>query len=173
MDYSPATLQHQEKSSVNTSGSDTAGEADCVGSSLPPGTTRGSPAPDTAASIAASSTSASPLAGHSPLTATADIAGNPKVAPPSPPSPSLPSLVPSWWNASQTARMALFGLLLSGPSLHLWFTRLAVLLPGTHLPAVLLKMALGQLLYGPLFVTAFFSGNAALQGALWALNTEH
>eukprot|EP00475_Leptophrys_vorax_P024083 TRINITY_DN3313_c2_g1_i2.p3 TRINITY_DN3313_c2_g1~~TRINITY_DN3313_c2_g1_i2.p3 ORF type:complete len:139 (+),score=5.97 TRINITY_DN3313_c2_g1_i2:26-418(+) len=60
--------------------------------------------------------------------------------------------------------MGAAGLLVSGPSLHVWFTRIARLVPGTDVPRVLLKIVLGQVLYGPLFTAAFFSGNAALQG---------
>ncbi|CAI5520448.1 unnamed protein product, partial [Closterium sp. Naga37s-1] len=60
--------------------------------------------------------------------------------------------------------MAGAGLLLSGPTLHLWFTRLAKFIPGTDVPRVLLKIAMGQLLYSPVFNSVFFSINAALQG---------
>ncbi|CAI5478002.1 unnamed protein product [Closterium sp. Yama58-4] len=68
------------------------------------------------------------------------------------------------WDAFRTARMAGAGLLLSGPTLHLWFTRIARFIPGTDVPRVLLKITLGQLLYSPIFNSVFFSINAALQG---------
>ncbi|GJP39336.1 hypothetical protein CLOM_g23717, partial [Closterium sp. NIES-68] len=68
------------------------------------------------------------------------------------------------WDAFRTARMAAAGLLLSGPTLHLWFTRIARVIPGTDVPRVLLKIAAGQVLFAPVFNSVFFSANAALQG---------
>ncbi|CAI5529833.1 unnamed protein product, partial [Closterium sp. Naga37s-1] len=78
--------------------------------------------------------------------------------------PDQPPRQQMQWDAFRTARMAGAGLLLSGPTLHLWFTRIARFIPGTDVPRVLLKIAMGQLLYGPVFNSVFFSINAALQG---------
>ncbi|CAI5948104.1 unnamed protein product [Closterium sp. NIES-64] len=78
--------------------------------------------------------------------------------------PDQPPRQEMQWDAFRTARMAGAGLLLSGPTLHLWFTRLAKFIPGTDVPRVLLKIAMGQLLYSPVFNSVFFSINAALQG---------
>ena len=63
-------------------------------------------------------------------------------------------------------RMVAAGLLLSGTTLHLWFTLMFKTLPFQDLMSILKKMALGQVVYGPVFNTLFFSFNAYLQGIL-------
>lgn len=64
----------------------------------------------------------------------------------------------------RTSRMAGYGLLILGPSLHLWFNLMSKLFPKRDLISTLKKMAMGQLLYGPTMTVVFFSLNARLQG---------
>ncbi|KAJ3675581.1 hypothetical protein LUZ60_004623 [Juncus effusus] len=64
----------------------------------------------------------------------------------------------------RTIRMASYGILLSGPSLHLWFNFLSRILPKRDLTTTFKKMFIGQAVYGPIITTVFFSFNAALQG---------
>ncbi|CAA7399398.1 unnamed protein product [Spirodela intermedia] len=64
----------------------------------------------------------------------------------------------------RTSRMAGYGMLISGPSLHLWFNFLSRILPKRDVINTLKKIVLGQAVYGPIICTVFFSVNAALQG---------
>ncbi|XP_042385113.1 protein SYM1-like [Zingiber officinale] len=64
----------------------------------------------------------------------------------------------------RTLRMAGYGTFLSGPSLHLWFNFVSRVLPKRDVVTTVKKMALGQLVYGPIMTGVFFSVNAALQG---------
>ncbi|KAG9129821.1 hypothetical protein Leryth_016026 [Lithospermum erythrorhizon] len=64
----------------------------------------------------------------------------------------------------RTSRMAGYGLLLLGPTLHYWFNFVSKILPKRDLVSTLKKMALAQTIYGPFMTVVFFSGNAALQG---------
>ncbi|KAH9303680.1 hypothetical protein KI387_008084, partial [Taxus chinensis] len=64
----------------------------------------------------------------------------------------------------RTMRMAGYGLLLSGPTLHLWFNFMSRILPKTDIISTVKKMVLGQALYGPVITVVFFSLNALLQG---------
>ncbi|KAJ4775444.1 Peroxisomal membrane 22 kDa (Mpv17/PMP22) family protein [Rhynchospora pubera] len=68
------------------------------------------------------------------------------------------------YDPMRTLRMATYGVLLSGPSLHLWFNFLSRVLPKRDLITTFKKMILGQTLYGPIINSVFFSFNAALQG---------
>ncbi|WOL01679.1 protein SYM1 [Canna indica] len=61
-------------------------------------------------------------------------------------------------------RMAGYGLLVLGPSLHLWFNFVSRILPKQDIVSTLKKMLLGQTSYGPLMTAVFFSLNAAVQG---------
>ncbi|KAG6512592.1 hypothetical protein ZIOFF_030717 [Zingiber officinale] len=63
----------------------------------------------------------------------------------------------------RTLRMAGYGTFLSGPSLHLWFNFVSRVLPKRDVVTTVKKMALGQLVYGPIMTGVFFSVNAALQ----------
>ncbi|KAG6515208.1 hypothetical protein ZIOFF_025593 [Zingiber officinale] len=65
----------------------------------------------------------------------------------------------------RTLRMAGYGTFLSGPSLHLWFNFVSRVLPKRDVVTTVKKMALGQLVYGPIMTGVFFSVNAALQGS--------
>lgn len=60
--------------------------------------------------------------------------------------------------------MAGYGMLIIGPSLHYWFNFVSRLLPKRDLLSTFAKMALGQMVYGPIITVVFFSVNAALQG---------
>ncbi|XVF36394.1 hypothetical protein REPUB_Repub19eG0054800 [Reevesia pubescens] len=60
--------------------------------------------------------------------------------------------------------MAVYGLLLLGPSQHLWFNLLSKALPKRDTLTTFKKMFMGQAVYGLLTTTVFFSYNAALQG---------
>lgn len=64
----------------------------------------------------------------------------------------------------RTLRMAGYGMLISGPSLHLWFNFASKLVPKRDLFSTLKKMILGQTVYGPIMTAIFFSSNAAVQG---------
>ncbi|GAB2219333.1 hypothetical protein Drorol1_Dr00006968 [Drosera rotundifolia] len=75
---------------------------------------------------------------------------------------SLPSSEP--YDFVRTARMAGYGLLIIGPTLHLWFNFMSKILPGRDLLTTTKKMVLGQTVYGPVMTAVFFSLNSALQG---------
>ncbi|XP_077220933.1 uncharacterized protein LOC143854719 [Tasmannia lanceolata] len=64
----------------------------------------------------------------------------------------------------RTLRMAGYGMLISGPSLHLWFNFVSKILPKRDIVTTLKKLVLGQTVYGPIMTTIFFSVNAGLQG---------
>ncbi|XP_058069914.1 protein SYM1-like isoform X1 [Magnolia sinica] len=64
----------------------------------------------------------------------------------------------------RTLRMAGYGLLISGPSLHLWFNFVSRILPKRDLSNTMKKLFLGQTTFGPIMTAVFFSVNAALQG---------
>jgi len=68
------------------------------------------------------------------------------------------------FDKSRTLRMAGYGLVLSGPTLHLWFNLLSKTLPKRDLISTAKKMVLGQIVYGPSITAVFFSVNACLQG---------
>ncbi|XP_020552882.1 uncharacterized protein LOC105172678 isoform X2 [Sesamum indicum] len=65
----------------------------------------------------------------------------------------------------RTLRMAGYGLVIIGPSLHYWFNLVSRVFPKRDLLSTLKKMALGQTVYGPTATTVFFSVNAALQAS--------
>ncbi|KAL9224754.1 hypothetical protein vseg_000763 [Gypsophila vaccaria] len=75
---------------------------------------------------------------------------------------ALPSSEP--YDFIRTLRMAGYGLVILGPSLHFWFNFISKVLPSRDLPTTAKKMALGQTVYGPFMNVIFFSLNAALQG---------
>lgn len=64
----------------------------------------------------------------------------------------------------RTLRMAGYGMIILGPSLHFWYNFVARILPKQDMITTLKKMLLGQTTYGPLMTAAFFSVNAVLQG---------
>lgn len=64
----------------------------------------------------------------------------------------------------RTIRMASYGMVLSGPSLHLWFNFVARIIPKRDLISTLKKLFIGQTVYGPIMTSIFFSSNAAAQG---------
>ncbi|XP_062203887.1 uncharacterized protein LOC133906117 [Phragmites australis] len=64
----------------------------------------------------------------------------------------------------RTLRMASYGLLISGPTLHLWFNFVSKVFPKKDVVNTLKKMFLGQAVYGPIINSVFFSYNAGLQG---------
>ncbi|XP_022896151.1 PXMP2/4 family protein 4-like [Olea europaea var. sylvestris] len=64
----------------------------------------------------------------------------------------------------RTLRMAGYGMIILGPSLHYWFNFVSRVFPKRDLPSTFKKMALGQTVYGPTMTSIFFSVNAALQG---------
>ncbi|KAH7833591.1 hypothetical protein Vadar_007936 [Vaccinium darrowii] len=64
----------------------------------------------------------------------------------------------------RTLRMAGYGMLILGPSLHFWFNFVSKVLPKRDVMTTLKKIVMGQLLYGPAMTVIFFSVNAALQG---------
>ncbi|CAM8899238.1 unnamed protein product [Rhodiola kirilowii] len=64
----------------------------------------------------------------------------------------------------RTLRMAGYGMVLLGPTLHLWFGLMSRLCPKQDLVSTFKKMAMGQAVYGPIMTVVFFSYNAAAQG---------
>uniref|UniRef100_A0A1J3F8U1 PXMP2/4 family protein 4 n=2 Tax=Noccaea caerulescens TaxID=107243 RepID=A0A1J3F8U1_NOCCA len=72
----------------------------------------------------------------------------------------------SWesYDLVRTARMAGYGLVVLGPTLHYWFNFMSRLLPKQDLITTFKKMAMGQIIYGPIMMVIFFSLNAFLQG---------
>lgn len=70
----------------------------------------------------------------------------------------------SGYDSIRTIRMAGYGLLLLGPSQHLWFNLLSKSFPKRDMLTTFKKMFLGQAVYGPATTTVFFSYNAVLQG---------
>ncbi|CAN4095341.1 unnamed protein product [Withania somnifera] len=64
----------------------------------------------------------------------------------------------------RTLRMAGFGLLILGTAQHLWFNFVARVLPKRDIISTLKKLSMGQLGFGPVINSIFFSFNAALQG---------
>ncbi|KAF3785429.1 PXMP2/4 family protein 4 [Nymphaea thermarum] len=68
------------------------------------------------------------------------------------------------YDQTRTLRMAAYGLVISGPSLHLWFNFLSGILPKRDMLSTFKKMVLGQVTYGPFITSVFFSVNAAVQG---------
>ncbi|KAF2309651.1 hypothetical protein GH714_004459 [Hevea brasiliensis] len=64
----------------------------------------------------------------------------------------------------RTLRMAAYGLLILGPSQHLWFNLMSKTLPKRDVLTTLKKTFMGQAIYGPANAIVFFSYNAALQG---------
>ncbi|THG20747.1 hypothetical protein TEA_003821 [Camellia sinensis var. sinensis] len=69
----------------------------------------------------------------------------------------------------RTLRMAGYGMIIMGPSLHFWFNFVSKVLPKRDLITTLKKLVMGQTLYGPTMTVVFFSVNAALQAMLLAL----
>lgn len=71
------------------------------------------------------------------------------------------------WDATRTARMASFGLLLHGPIGHYWYEFLdRTIMPqaSKSTAAVVSKMAIDQLLWAPVFTALFFSYMETAQG---------
>ncbi|RDX95358.1 PXMP2/4 family protein 4, partial [Mucuna pruriens] len=64
----------------------------------------------------------------------------------------------------RTLRMAGYGMVILGPSLHFWFNFVSKLFPKRDLFSTLKKMVMGQTIYGPSMTVIFFSSNARLQG---------
>ncbi|KAI3702350.1 hypothetical protein L6452_28086 [Arctium lappa] len=68
------------------------------------------------------------------------------------------------YDVIRTCRMAGYGLIILGPTLHLWFNFVSRVLPKQDLTATFKKMLMGQTIFGPIMTAVFFSVNAALQG---------
>ncbi|XP_071698572.1 uncharacterized protein [Rutidosis leptorrhynchoides] len=68
------------------------------------------------------------------------------------------------YNLVRTIRMAGYGMIILGPSLHFWFNFVSRLFPKRDLIATFTKMFMGQAIFGPIMTVVFFSVNAALQG---------
>ncbi|KDP44472.1 hypothetical protein JCGZ_16305 [Jatropha curcas] len=64
----------------------------------------------------------------------------------------------------RTLRMAGYGMVILGPSLHFWFNFVSKQFPKRDLITTFKKIILGQTLYGPAMTVLFFSLNARLQG---------
>lgn len=75
---------------------------------------------------------------------------------------TMPS--PGSFDLIRTTRMTAYGLLILGPSQHLWFNFMSTISPTRDLLSTFKKMFLGQAVYGPIITSVFFSYNASLQG---------
>ncbi|KAJ7967554.1 PXMP2/4 family protein 4 [Quillaja saponaria] len=64
----------------------------------------------------------------------------------------------------RTLRMAGYGMIILGPTLHLWFNFVSKLFPRRDIFSTLKKMVMGQAIYGPAMTVVFFSYNACMQG---------
>ncbi|CAK8573860.1 unnamed protein product [Lathyrus sativus] len=64
----------------------------------------------------------------------------------------------------RTLRMAGYGMIILGPTLHFWFNFVSKLYPKRDLFSTLKKMIMGQTIYGPAMTVIFFSSNAGVQG---------
>ncbi|KAK9287083.1 hypothetical protein L1049_015493 [Liquidambar formosana] len=64
----------------------------------------------------------------------------------------------------RTGRMAGYGMIILGPSLHFWFNFMSKVFPKRDLLTTLKKIMMGQTIYGPIMTVVFFSVNACLQG---------
>ncbi|CAN8327354.1 unnamed protein product [Cochlearia groenlandica] len=79
-------------------------------------------------------------------------------------SQTIPQASVDSYDLVRTARMAGYGLLILGPTLHYWFNFISRVFPKRDLITTFKKMAMGQTVYGPFMNVVFFSLNAALQG---------
>lgn len=68
------------------------------------------------------------------------------------------------FDSIRTLRIAGYGLLIMGPSQHLWFNYLSKIFPERDVFTTLKKITMGQAIYGPIMNSIFYSYNAALQG---------
>lgn len=68
------------------------------------------------------------------------------------------------YDVVRTLRMAGYGMLILGPSLHFWFNFMSKVLPKRDIMTTLKKIVMGQIVFGPAMTVIFFSVNAALQG---------
>ncbi|GFP88621.1 pxmp2/4 family protein 4 [Phtheirospermum japonicum] len=64
----------------------------------------------------------------------------------------------------RTLRMAGYGLVILGPSVHYWYNLMSRVFPKRDLLSTLKKMTLGQTTFGPAMTVIFLSFNAAVQG---------
>lgn len=80
---------------------------------------------------------------------------------------TIPQASSESYDFVRTARMAGYGLLILGPTLHYWFNLMSRLFPKRDLITTFKKMGMGQTVYGPTMNVIFFSLNAALQGNLF------
>ncbi|TXG64160.1 hypothetical protein EZV62_011154 [Acer yangbiense] len=68
------------------------------------------------------------------------------------------------FDLERTLRMAGYGMVVLGPTLHFWFNFLSKLFPKQDLISTFKKIAMAQTLYGPIMTVIFLSLNAYLQG---------
>lgn len=62
--------------------------------------------------------------------------------------------------------MAGIGLICVGPAMHFWFNTVSKVLPKRDIATTLIKIVMGQTLFGPAMTAGFFSVNAGLQGII-------
>lgn len=63
--------------------------------------------------------------------------------------------------------MAGIGMIIVGPSMHFWFNSVSKVLPKRDIATTLIKIVMGQTLFGPAMTAGFFSVNAGLQGIIY------
>lgn len=68
--------------------------------------------------------------------------------------------------------MAIYGLLILGPSQHKWFNFVSKIIPKTDVLSTLKKILLGQVVFGPIINTVFFTYNGVGAGDFLLLNTD-
>ncbi|KAA8537838.1 hypothetical protein F0562_027582 [Nyssa sinensis] len=79
---------------------------------------------------------------------------------------------PGSFDSIRTLRMALYGMLILGPAQHLWFNFVSRVLPKRDIVTTLKKLIMGQVIYGPVINTIFFTFSATLQGTLLCLKNR-
>ncbi|KAK4784514.1 hypothetical protein SAY86_018882 [Trapa natans] len=68
------------------------------------------------------------------------------------------------YDIERMLRMAGYGMVILGPSLHYWFNLVSRLFPKRDLVSTVMKMVMGQTIYGPIVTVIFFYMNSMLQG---------
>lgn len=71
---------------------------------------------------------------------------------------------PKAFDVLRTGRMLTFGTLWVGPALHVWYSFLTRIVPGSSAGQVVLKMCIDQAVFAPLAAGSFFIGLGALEG---------
>ena len=69
-----------------------------------------------------------------------------------------------WWDYERTLRFAFLGTFLVGPCVHLWYQKLATVVPGDTPLAVVQRVILDQVGFAPIFLSTFITSLWTLEG---------